>query len=148
MRDLATAVPGMFDAVVCMWQSFGYFDAATNAVVLRQMRDALCPGGRLILDLYNRDAFAQGSIDETAERAGRTITTKQTLLDDRLSVAIDYGADLPRDTFAWQLYAPSELAVLAETLGLRPLLMCAGCDDRVAPTARERRMQVVFERGV
>src|SRR5215510_13351140 len=24
-------LPGLFDAVICLWQSFGYFDAATNA---------------------------------------------------------------------------------------------------------------------
>ena len=34
MRDLAD-VPGDFDAVVILWQSFGYFDDATNAAVLR-----------------------------------------------------------------------------------------------------------------
>jgi SAM-dependent methyltransferase len=34
MRVFA-AVPGTFDVVVCLWQSFGYFDAATNRDVLR-----------------------------------------------------------------------------------------------------------------
>jgi SAM-dependent methyltransferase len=91
MRELAAAVSGAFDAAICMWQSFGYFDAATNADVLRQMREALRPGGRLILDLYNRDAFSEGSGAETTERAGRAITTTQTLAGDRLAVAIDYG---------------------------------------------------------
>ena len=33
MRDVEK-VPGEFDAVLCWWQSFGYFDDATNADVL------------------------------------------------------------------------------------------------------------------
>src|SRR5262250_202357 len=35
MRELDT-LPEAFDAAVCLWQSFGYFDAAANAEVLRQ----------------------------------------------------------------------------------------------------------------
>jgi SAM-dependent methyltransferase len=147
MRELAAAVSGAFDAAICMWQSFGYFDAATNADVLRQMREALRPGGRLILDLYNRDAFSEGSGAETTERAGRAITTTQTLAGDRLSVAIDYGGDLPRDTFEWQIFTPAEIAVLAETFGLRPLLACAWADERIMPSRGARRMEVAFERG-
>jgi len=51
------ALPGTFDVVICMWQSFGYHDAATNAAVLRQMATHLRPGGRLVLDLYNSNFF-------------------------------------------------------------------------------------------
>ena len=66
LRDLGS-LPGRFDAVVSLWQSFGYFDAATNADVLRQAGDRLRPGGRLLLDLYHRDFFArrQGSQEQT-----------------------------------------------------------------------------------
>ncbi len=41
MRDLAASVAGPFDVCVCLWQSFGYFDAATNEDILRQMGDLL-----------------------------------------------------------------------------------------------------------
>ena len=45
MRDFAS-VPGRFDAVLCLWQSFGYFDPETNRTVLRQIHDELGSNGR------------------------------------------------------------------------------------------------------
>ncbi len=39
-----------FDAVLCFWNSFGYFDDDGNAAFLRAMAKALKPGGRLFLD--------------------------------------------------------------------------------------------------
>ncbi len=148
MRELSADAPGSFDALICMWQSFGYFDAATNADVLRQMRDALRPGGRLILDVYNADAFAEGSSVETTERAGRQITTTQVREGDRLTVSIGYGAALPEDTFAWQLYDPGAIVALAAKHGLRPRVACARFDERIAPSAAVPRMQLVFERAM
>lgn len=56
MRDLR-AVPAGGDAVICMWQSFGYFDADQNLAVLHGIRDLLRPRGRLVLDIYHRDFF-------------------------------------------------------------------------------------------
>ena len=52
MRDLAQHA-GRFDAVLSWSTAFGYFDDQTNRQVLRQMRGALRPGGRLTLDLNN-----------------------------------------------------------------------------------------------
>ena len=52
-------LPDVFDAVVCMWQSFGYFGQATNADVLTQICRHLRPGGRVVLDIYNRAFFEQ-----------------------------------------------------------------------------------------
>lgn len=46
---------GAFDAVVCLGTTFGFFDDDSNRNVLGRLRDALKPGGRLLLDLVNRD---------------------------------------------------------------------------------------------
>ena len=48
MRDLPW--DGTFDAVVCWWGSFGYFEEAGNASFLEATARVLKPGGRLILD--------------------------------------------------------------------------------------------------
>jgi SAM-dependent methyltransferase len=37
-----------FDAVICMWQSFGHLDDGANAGVLRRLRGTLRPGGVLV----------------------------------------------------------------------------------------------------
>jgi len=47
-----------FDAVIIMFTAFGYFDSEEdNDKVLREVRKVLRPGGRLLLDLPNRDVF-------------------------------------------------------------------------------------------
>src|SRR5690349_3597199 len=42
-----------FDAAMILWQSFGYFDSATNNRILADIAGLLRPGGRLLLDLYH-----------------------------------------------------------------------------------------------
>ena len=44
-----------FDSAYCMLTSFGYFDEETNAKVAEGLARALKPGGRLLLDVVNRD---------------------------------------------------------------------------------------------
>ena len=54
MREIPFA--GRFDAVVNMFSSFGYLESeAEDAKVLDAIRRALKPGGRVLLDLLNRD---------------------------------------------------------------------------------------------
>jgi SAM-dependent methyltransferase len=145
MRDLA-GVPGQLDAVINMWHSFGYFDAATNEAVLRQIHGKLNPRGRCILDVYNRRWFDQHQGTETAERDGRRITTTRSMHDGRLAVQIDYGSDVPADTFDWQLYTADELATLAGRIGLRTLARCTWADESRPITPADARMQLVFEK--
>jgi SAM-dependent methyltransferase len=42
-----------FDAVVCLFTSFGYFSERENVLTLRRMARALKPGGRLLMDHRN-----------------------------------------------------------------------------------------------
>jgi SAM-dependent methyltransferase len=44
-----------FDVVICLWNSFGYFDDAGNRQVVREASRLLVPGGALLLDIPNRD---------------------------------------------------------------------------------------------
>jgi len=45
----------MFDACFCMYESFGYFEDASNVKVLKGIARALKPGGKLLLQVTNRD---------------------------------------------------------------------------------------------
>jgi SAM-dependent methyltransferase len=53
MREMAFTEE--FDGVTCMLTSFGYFDEDANMRVAEGIARALKPGGRLLLDLVNRD---------------------------------------------------------------------------------------------
>lgn len=46
-----------FDAAVCLYTSFGYFNDAENLDVLKRISRALTSGGRLVLDVENRDGL-------------------------------------------------------------------------------------------
>jgi SAM-dependent methyltransferase len=59
-----------FDALLCMWSSFGYLDPAANRRLLALMAARLRKGGRLILDVYNRDFFVTRTGERRSERAG------------------------------------------------------------------------------
>ena len=146
MRDLTASVAGPFDACVCLWQSFGYFDVATNEDILRQMSDLLRPGGRLMLDIYHPGYFAAHQGKRTVERNGRAITISERLDGDHLSVDINYGPDVAPDHLEWELYAPEDLHTLAARHGLRTILICANCDETQLPAPDMIRMQLVFER--
>lgn len=143
MRDLS-ALPGAFGAVLCLWQSFGYFDDATNRDVLRQMRAKLRPQGRLILDLYH-DAFFATRLGQRSEtRGGQRVRTTQTMDERRLTVRLEYeGA--PPDVFEWRLYSPAELRALVESLGLDIVTRCTGFDETQPPSPDQPRMQLVCE---
>lgn len=54
MRKLAYR--NEFDAAICMWTSFGYFEREKDHIKsLRTIRRALRPGGKFVIDLINRD---------------------------------------------------------------------------------------------
>jgi SAM-dependent methyltransferase len=60
-----------FDLVLNWFSSFGYFDEKGNRAWLREARKTLRPGGRLVIELWNRDAFARNWLPVTmSERDG------------------------------------------------------------------------------
>jgi SAM-dependent methyltransferase len=145
MRDLS-AIPGEFDGALLLWQSFGQFDAATNEEVLRQVRGRLRPGGRFVLDIYHRAFFAAHLEERRFARDGRTITETKRMDDHHLTVTLDYGSDLPRDEYAWDLFTPDEIVALARRVGFAPLLCCTDFDEARPASADAPRMQLVFAR--
>jgi SAM-dependent methyltransferase len=147
MHRLALA-PGAFDAVLSLWQSFGYFDDATNLDVLRQVRRALTPGGRLVLDVYHRGFFERHQGTRRFERAGTVITETKYMSGDRLTVHLTYGVGGDADIFDWQIYTPEELQELAATCGFRCLVACTGFEGRMLPSPETPRMQFVFEKAL
>jgi len=148
MRDLSALTQTRFDAVLCLWQSFGYFDDATNVSVLSEMTRALAPGGRLILDLYNRTFFQANQGTRTFETAGgkKVIETKE-LVGNRLRVRLTYESSAQVvDQFDWHLFTPGEISDLAATMGLRTVVACSHFDERSPVSDAVPRMQLVFER--
>jgi SAM-dependent methyltransferase len=138
-------VDGPFGGVVCLWQSFGYGTGSENAVLLGAMAALLRPGGRLVLDLYNRTFFETRTGRRTIERDGRTILEHTELHGDRLTTTLDYGSGV-EDVFSWQLFTPEELTEPARSVGLQSFLACTDFEETISPSPEHARMQLVFER--
>ena len=141
MRTLEAATTG-FDAVICMWASFGWFAAETNEAVLRQLVERLRPGGRLVLDVYHRGFFEarQGETDN------RGVHERKRVRDGRLRTELLYPGGAT-DVFEWQLYTPEELAALARRHGAECLVACGDFDVDRPADPEVPRMQLVLERG-
>jgi SAM-dependent methyltransferase len=145
MRRL-TDLPGSFDAVVNLWQSFGYFDEAANADILRQIGQKLNHAGRLILDIYHRGFFEQHQGSRSFERQGRTVVETKVMNGRRLTVRSDYSDSALSDVFDWQLYTPDEICLQAGQFGFGPLVICTEFEETKPASADSPRMQFVFEK--
>ena len=145
MRD-PNVIPPATNAVLCLWQSFGHFDETTNRQVLANIAGRLPVGGRLVLDVYNRDYFVTRQGTERASRGGDRISQTRTMYGPRLVVELRYPDTHDTDTFDWHLYTPAELEHLAATCGLTAVLACAEWNEAVGPTATKGRMQFVFQK--
>lgn len=144
MRQLAE-LPDFFDAVINLWQSFGYFDEHINADILRQIGYKLNHKGRLILDIYHRGFFEQHQGIRQFESNSVTVTETKFMKGDRLNVELDYeGREMER--FEWQLYSPDEIRAQAEKYGLVPLIICTGFNEKQPVSDNSPRMQIVFEK--
>lgn len=145
MRKLES-LSDTFDGVINLWASFGYFDDATNEAILHQIATKLRPGGRAVIDLYNREHMASLPAEESAERGGGAVRTRRTWLGSRLKVRLEYGSGAG-DEFEWRLYTPAEFLGVANAVGLHPIVSCAWFTESLAPSAEHARMQFVLERG-
>jgi hypothetical protein len=109
------------------------------------MADHLRPGGRAIIDVYNREHMRNVSEHETAERGGVSVRTKRSWSGKRLRVTLTYGTGAG-DDFDWHTYTPEELQDVARSAGLEPLLACAWFNEDIPASAEHARMQLVLER--
>lgn len=135
-----------FDALLCLWQSFGYGDSIQNRDVLTEMRRRLRPGGRLLLDVYNAEAVKLLPRRSEDVRNGRTVRTRRVLGDRRLSVELRYSDSQQVDMYDWEIYTPSELTEIATEADLNHVLDCAWFDPTILPSPEDLRMQLLFER--
>ena len=145
MREFA-AVPGVFDAVVCLWQSFGYFDAVANRDILQQINMKLALEGRFVLDIYNRKFFENRLETREFVKGGVTVTEQKTIVDDRLTVRLSYDDQETVDVFEWQLYTPDGIHEVAREAGFQCLISCSEYDEDLLPVSTTPRMQCVFEK--
>jgi SAM-dependent methyltransferase len=114
LREL-DGLPADFDAVICLWASFGSFDPATNVRVLASFGRRVRTGGRVALDVLNGDFFVDGRSEQRQLRPG--VLERSTVRAGRRRCELDYG-DAATDVFEWQVYTRAEIDRLLAACGL------------------------------
>ena len=145
MRQL-DQLPDVYDAALNMWQSYGYFDDITNKNILKSINQRLKLNGRFIIDIYNRDFFADKIGENQFERADTIITERKRFSEGRLIVELDYEDDRNADIFSWQVFTPDEFKILADECGFETIVSCINANVDLTPSADYPRMQFVLEK--
>ncbi len=96
-------VPGQYDAVICMWQSFGYFDRSENLDVLRGIRRKLHPDGRVVLDVFDRTFLDRTQGERRIQRDDEVIRETLSIAANRLKVRLEYESHGVAEDFDWEV---------------------------------------------
>ncbi|KYZ77174.1 methyltransferase type 11 [Anaerosporomusa subterranea] len=123
MRELA--YDNQFDAVINMFAAFGYFSDEENALVLKQIANALHSGGFLLMDLLNRELMARSNLNRywrhpsgeyvlsyKAELQHGTAKMKREVINQNSGKKLRYEFDL-------RSYSLYEIETLLENSGLK-----------------------------
>lgn len=150
-RDMrALDFAGEFDGAYSFFTSFGYYGDAENDGVIASLARALKPGGRLLLDLVNRDRMlAQPPGRTWNQREDGGLLMEEFTLDPRTSrlrvrvTLIEAAAGArPIKEYDVRLYTCAELTALLARHGLAVRDVWGGADGSVY-AAESRRLVVL-----
>lgn len=145
MRSLPLRASSV-DAILCLWQSFGYYDSESNEQILRDWRGLVRPGGSLVLDIYHRTFFEQRQEEGWIQKEAVPVKERRKIDGDRLRVDLMYASSGAVDSLDWQIFTPEEIISLAHRCGWKVRRECSGFDPSRRPTPDQPRAQYVFER--
>jgi len=112
-----------FDAVLCLFDVFGLHRDEENHDVLRRVARALRPGGKLCLDVRNRDWMVRALLPVTILQKGQDLMIDRHVFDPISGRLVDYRI-LVRDgrtreaRFSVRLYHFTEIRALLASVGL------------------------------
>ncbi len=114
--------PATFDAALCLWGSFGYFDDDGNRAQAGALADALMPGGRCLIDTIIADTLLPGFQPEAAWDLGDTHVVETRRYDEttrRIETTWTFTRDAEREQVVTsvRLYSSAELTDLLAEVG-------------------------------
>ncbi|MGW1232651.1 class I SAM-dependent methyltransferase [Streptomyces californicus] len=124
-----------FDVVLSVFTSFGYFEAAEdNLRVLRNARESLAPGGRLLVDVMGKEVLAGwiGRPKAVDLPDGSYVVQRDTVLDSWRRLRTDWtlvrGTTARTASITSWLYSAAELHALFEEAGFTDVECFGGFD--------------------
>ena len=134
MRELD--FDSQFDAAYCMFSTFGYFDDETNKKTVTNIARALKPGGRMMLEILNRDyVIADLPTRVWWEGDGCVVLEEVELnyfssrIQVNRSVVFDDGRQLEQE-ISVRAYSLHEIGKLMHAAGFRVLEVSGGYHTR------------------
>lgn len=87
MRQIASTLSGeqLFDGIMCLWTSFGFYDDETNDDILRQCLKLVVPDGFFALDIVNRDWLIRNFSERSFERTRDWLILEERQFDPQNS---------------------------------------------------------------
>ena len=136
----------IFDACISWQTSFGYFDDRTNVQVAQGMARAIKPGGRLLLDVINRDAITPDMPSRTWWEGHECVFLEEVEFDNHTSILhtkrsfIYEDGSPPREFSSYiRLYSLHELRQLLHFAGFRVIEVSGAIHHRgsfLGPTSQ------------
>ncbi len=126
---------GEYEAVLCLWSSFGYFDdPGDDLLVLQQVRRALKPGGRLLLDLVGKETLLRElqPVHCTEFEHGDLLFERPVLTDNMRRLEnvwyLIRDGQVHEQTWAHNIYTAAELEQLCRQAGFSRIEAYADLD--------------------
>ena len=144
MRCLA--FDSAFDVVLLLFTAFGYFEDPENQIVLVNIYHALRPGGRLLMDIPNREPFITQLPPAQVDEVGQDLMINRGTYDDQTRrwynrrVVIRNGVRKDKPVFV-RLYDEAEIRLLLKQAGFENIQIYNGWSGEEL-TKESRRMVI------
>lgn len=151
--DMRRVIPGPYDAVLILFQSFGFFSDNENADLLANWSREIGPGGLFVVDVWNVAALlARWSPSFRLEALLLVVDHQQRWDPDTHRLAIHYTyhseGTAPREYDAsFRLYTRRELTALFKSVGFGEV-QCFGSLTGEPYTNRSGRLILMARRTV
>lgn len=139
-----------FDAVIIMYQSFGYFEDEQEKAVIRKLYTSLKPNGKFIMEILNRDWILRNySEHEEQVFNGVKVVQERTfdIFTSRVNTKLTRyeGNNTIIKTLSWRLYSAHELKNILDDIGFS---FVAGYSnlEKSPLTLDTRLMRLVFQK--
>lgn len=139
-----------FDAVISMFTSFGYYEDEDNFKILKNVYKSLKKGGKFLLDISNRDFILRNFLPYSViEKDGNYMIdfnfldiTEGKIYSKRIVIK---DGKIKEKPFFVRIYAPTEIKILLENVGLKVIKFLGGYDSSPL-SVYSRRMIIISEK--
>ncbi|MEM1080345.1 MAG: class I SAM-dependent methyltransferase [Pseudomonadota bacterium] len=151
--------PDAFDLALCLWTSFGYFNAEDDhRQVLNNILSSLKSGGQLVLDLVGLEYLCRSlePVHLTETDDGRTLVERPVLTDDLTRLENEWllieasDADTPRvhrTVFSHRVWSAGEIRLSLERVGFERVQIFADWTGSDYTLEAERQIVVARRPG-